>query len=86
MSRQSKRVNSESKTVTAIARVAANNGAATGCDYEEVCQLAYSYWQARGCPKGSPEDDWFRAEHELSSRAVSAPVKRGKAQQMAASN
>jgi hypothetical protein len=86
MSKQSKQVNSKSKTVTVNASVAANNGAATGCDHEEVCQLAFSYWQARGCPKGSPEDDWFRAEHELSSRAVSAPVKRSKAQQMAASN
>ena len=86
MSKQSKQVNSEPKTVTAIARIAANNGAATGCDHEEVCQLAFSYWQARGCPEGSPEDDWFRPEHELSSRAVSALVKRGKAKQMAASN
>ena len=86
MSRQSKRVNSESKTVTTIARIATNNCAATGCDHEEVCQLAYSYWQARGCPEGSPEDDWFLAEHELSSRAVSAPLKRGKPKQMAASN
>jgi len=84
MAKQSKQVNSNSKTITAIASVAANNGAATGCDYEGVCQLAYLYWQARGCPEGSPEDDWFQAEQELSSRAVSAPVERGKAQQMAA--
>jgi len=34
-------------------------------DYERVARLAYSYWEARGCPIGSPEEDWFRAEHEL---------------------
>lgn len=33
--------------------------------HEEVARLAYSYWQARGCPDGSPEEDWFRAEAEL---------------------
>jgi hypothetical protein len=34
-------------------------------DYEEISRLAYSYWQARGCPIGSPEEDWYRAETEL---------------------
>ena len=27
--------------------------------------LAYGYWQERGEPIGSPEEDWFRAEAEL---------------------
>jgi len=31
---------------------------------EEIAQLAYSLWQARGCPYGSPEQDWFAAERE----------------------
>ncbi len=26
--------------------------------------LAYSLWQSRGCPDGSPEVDWYRAEEE----------------------
>jgi hypothetical protein len=33
-----------------------------------VARLAYSYWEARGCEGGSPEEDWFRAEQELRSR------------------
>ncbi|MGD1097981.1 MAG: DUF2934 domain-containing protein [Bryobacteraceae bacterium] len=24
-------------------------------------------WQARGCPDGSPEEDWLRAEQELTA-------------------
>jgi hypothetical protein len=32
---------------------------------EQIARLAYSYWQARGCPEGSPEEAWFRAEAEL---------------------
>jgi hypothetical protein len=34
-------------------------------DPEAIARLAYSYWEARGGVGGTPEDDWFRAEHEL---------------------
>lgn len=34
---------------------------------EQVAQLAYSYWEARGFQGGRPEDDWIRAEQELLS-------------------
>ena len=37
---------------------------------EEVAQLAYSYWEARGCAGGSPEQDWFRAEQEIRERTA----------------
>jgi hypothetical protein len=40
--------------------------------YEEVAQLAYLYWEARGCQGGSPEEDWLRAEIELRSRSQAA--------------
>jgi len=33
--------------------------------YEEISALAYSLWEQRGCPAGSPEEDWFKAEQEL---------------------
>ena len=32
---------------------------------ETVEQLAYRFWQERGCPAGSPDEDWYRAEREL---------------------
>lgn len=32
---------------------------------EQIAVLAYRLWQERGCPIGSPEIDWFRAEQEL---------------------
>jgi len=32
---------------------------------EEIAELAYSFWEARGFQGGSPEDDWLRAEREL---------------------
>lgn len=38
-------------------------------DYEEVKRLAHEYWHARGCPEGSPEEDWFRAEQAVKGTA-----------------
>ncbi len=35
---------------------------------DEIALLAYTCWQARGCPDGSPEEDWFRAQEELGVR------------------
>ena len=35
---------------------------------QEIATLACEFWQRRGCPDGSPEEDWFRAERELQGR------------------
>jgi hypothetical protein len=35
---------------------------------EQISELAYSYWEARGGQGGSPWEDWFRAEQELKGR------------------
>jgi hypothetical protein len=37
---------------------------------EDIARLAYSYWEARGCQGGSPEEDWTRAERELAAAAI----------------
>ena len=41
--------------------------------HEEIAALAHTLWQARGCPEGSPEEDWFQAAHELRARGESLP-------------
>ena len=38
---------------------------ASGMQRSTIADLAYRYWQERGCPIGSPEEDWYRAEREL---------------------
>jgi len=37
-------------------------------DREAIAEIAYAHWKARGCPDGSSEEDWFRAELELRTR------------------
>jgi hypothetical protein len=46
-----------------------SESSAVPTEREKIARLAYSYWQERGCPNGSPEDDWFRAEGELQKQA-----------------
>jgi len=42
--------------------------------HEEVRALAHSYWLARGCQGGSPEEDWRRAEEELRIQSLAAAI------------
>jgi hypothetical protein len=34
----------------------------------EIAALAYHLWTERGCPIGSPDDDWFQAAAELKNK------------------
>jgi hypothetical protein len=38
-------------------------------DQSRIEQVAYEFWVQRGCPMGSPEEDWFRAEQQLRAEA-----------------
>jgi hypothetical protein len=42
-----------------------------GLTPEGIANLAYSYWEARGCEGGSAEEDWLRAEAEIQQRGFS---------------
>lgn len=33
--------------------------------HDEIAARAYELWQRRGCPIGSPDEDWSQAEAEL---------------------
>ena len=43
-----------------------------GLDREAIGRLAYFYWEERGCPNDSPDEDWFRAEAEVRRRIDAA--------------
>ena len=38
--------------------------------HKDIAVLAHQYWQARGCPVGSPEQDWFDAARELRAQTT----------------
>ena len=40
--------------------------------HEEIAVRAYALWEQRGCPIGSPEEDWLCAEEEIRQRVQSA--------------
>jgi len=40
--------------------------------YGEISTRAYECWHERGCPEGSPEVDWERAEREMRERQRAA--------------
>lgn len=37
--------------------------------HDDIAALAHELWQARGCPEGSSQEDWFLAAKQLRSRA-----------------
>ena len=45
-------------------------------DESEIAARAYECWQERGCPVGSDQEDWFRAEEELKERKTLSPKSR----------
>jgi len=38
---------------------------------DEIATLARAVWEARGCPEGLPEENWFRAERALKAQKES---------------
>ena len=36
---------------------------------QAIAVRAYELWLERGCPDGSPEEDWYRAEQEFGGAA-----------------
>ena len=57
-----------SGSVTEISGQSARSERPEPENQEEIAALAHALWQARGCPYGSPEDDWFQAKLELAER------------------
>ena len=52
-----------------VTRHAVNEHGIALFGHHEIATLAHALWRARGCPEGSPDEDWFRAAQELRARA-----------------
>ena len=57
-------------TDTEVHRADSSSSGDSDLEYrrEDVAAHAYRCWHERGCPEGSPEVDWHRAEEELRKR------------------
>ena len=62
MSKHSKRLHEVTQTETPEI-------AAVEPEHDQIQALAYDLWLQRGCPIGSPEDDWYQAKQELKGRS-----------------
>jgi hypothetical protein len=49
-------------------RAAAEESTDVGPLSEQIAALAFALWQERGCPDGTAEADWFRAEQEVKAK------------------
>jgi len=47
------------------ADVSLDSSATVEMNPQHVAERAYRRWVERGCPLGSPDQDWFDAEREL---------------------
>ena len=67
------------RLTTLIAREALNEHGIAIFGHDEIARLAHELWHARGCPLGSPDEDWFHAVHLLRTRAEDSIRKDGSA-------
>jgi hypothetical protein len=51
-----------------VHRDAVKENATGDFGHDDIATLAYALWQARGCPAGSPEEDWDHAVRKLRGR------------------
>ena len=45
--------------------------------HQEIARLAEVLWKARGCPEGSPQEDWYEAARHLRARGVKSGQEAG---------
>ena len=60
---------SEKKTVASTKGNGSANGNGGSFPHDQVAQLAHRFWNERGRVHGHHEEDWYRAEQALRSRA-----------------
>ena len=62
-------LSSLSEAVSASAVNASMHTPTREIGWQDIADRAYCLWMERGCPAGSSDEDWYRAEVELGLRA-----------------
>jgi hypothetical protein len=65
MAKQRGKLNGKPNAGAGICEQPARTGQRTQPSSEAIAALAFELWQARGCPEGSADTDWFQAERNL---------------------
>jgi hypothetical protein len=55
----------EIATAKAVAPAQEVPAAESPATNKQIAALAHALWIERGCPEGTPEEDWFQAEERL---------------------
>jgi len=58
----------ESQEMEQADRGSSNGHGASRFEHDDLAIIAHRLWEARGCPIGSPDEDWFHAAEELQVR------------------
>ena len=56
--------------VRSTVRESVKTSATVGPTESEIAEVAYQLWLANGCPVGSDQEDWFRAEAMLKNALI----------------
>ena len=66
MAKQPRKMTETTSAINPVEKTAVAPGSGAGLiDRNTVAARAYQLWVERGCPEGSPEQDWYQAEQEL---------------------
>ena len=65
MKKQNAAEESESPTELPDASIAEASQLPRSPGSDQLAKFAYSLWEERGCPEGSPDQDWFDAERRV---------------------
>jgi len=41
--------------------------------HKRISERAHQLWEERGCPEGSPDEDWFMAKREIEGPKAADP-------------
>jgi hypothetical protein len=55
-----------------------SNSSEVSISNSDIAALAYKLWQERGCPEGSPDEDWYEAQRKLQSQTDSEAAVAGR--------
>jgi hypothetical protein len=67
---QSRQAHEHSQNAHAASHAATVGHGVVAFNHKDIAARAEELWKQRGCPEGSPDEDWFQAAKELRTHAT----------------